>query len=225
MANRSWQNAGHFYAPHTMPILIDCNFAVSVADSAGKGITGLKGPGVSAVYMNTSTTPSTYNPNPAAGEIVVKLQDNYNKYFCHWGSIIGPNGAATTSSKANVLNIITVLGTATTAQWNTVGLPVGVTPAVGVVFVGTVAAVIGGSAQTAIALAAGAGIDHIETVGLPNLDLSPAGVSAAAGSLAGQGSLLYFRCLKNGVLTAPTDLSVISLSIYLSNSSVTVSGE
>ncbi len=225
MANRSWQNAGHFYAPHTMPILVDCNFVVSAADSAGNGIISLKGPGVSAVYMHTSTTPSATNPNPAAGEIVVKLQDNYNKYFAHYDSIIGPNGAATTSSKANVLNIITVLGTATVAQWQAVGLPVGVTPAVGVVFVGSQAAVIGGSAQTAIALAAGAGIDHIETVGQPNLTLAPGTVNAVAGSLNGQGGTLYFRCLKNAVLTAPTDLSVISLSIYLSNSSVSVAGE
>lgn len=223
MANRNFPNS-RIYTGHVMPVLLDCNFVVSSTDTGGLGITSLKGPGIQSVYMNTSATPATGNPNPAAGVIAVKLSDNYNRLYAIQASIHGPNGAATTSSKANVTNIITVLGTATLAQWQTVGLPTGVTPAVGVAFIGNQAAVIGGSAQTAIALAAGAGIDHIESVGNPNLTtLNPSGSTSTG--MNGQGGMLYLRCYKNTVLTAPTDGSIIRLMIYLSNSSVLIQGE
>ena len=222
MANRSWQNAGHFYAPHTMPILVDCNFVVDSANGNGLGIRSLKGPGVANVYMHTSATPAGGNPNPASGEIVVKLQDNYSQYFGGFSGWVNPVGASTTSSKANVINIITVLGTATLTQWQAVGLPVGQTPAVGVSFIGSSASLIGGSAQTAIALATGAGIDHIEAVGDSNLMVGPTGSQSG---LAGIGATLYYRCYLNTTLTAPADGTVISLAFYLSNSSVKVQGE
>lgn len=218
MANRRYQQ--FFNTLHNYPVLIDCNFSVLSTDPSG--ISGLKGPGVANVFMHTSTTPTTGSPNPAAGEIIVKLQDNYNFKYDHSAEFTSPNGAATTSSKANVINIITVLGTATTAQWVAVGLPIGVTPAVGVAFVGTTAAVIGGSAQTAIALAAGSGIDHIELAGNSNLSISNAG---ARNVLAGAGSLFYMRCLKNTVLTAPTDGTLISLKFYLSNTRILSASE
>ncbi len=179
------------------------------------------------VATTTSATASiTYqavgSPNPAAGEIVVKLQDNYNRLFTGYSSIIGPLGAATTSSKANVINVISTLGPATLAQWQAVGLPVGVTPAVGVTFVGSQAAVIGGSAQTAIMLAAGSGITNIEFAGNSNLSIAPLGASSG---LDGAGSTFYLRCMKNGVLTAPTDGTNLSLSFYLSNTRIMSAGE
>ena len=34
---------------------------------------------VKNVYMHTSATPATGNPNPASGLILVKLTDNYNR--------------------------------------------------------------------------------------------------------------------------------------------------
>jgi len=225
MANRNWANGGKLYIPHVMPVLVDCNFVVDTSNGNGLGIRNLKGPYVSQVYMHTSAPlVGSGNPNPAAGEIIVKLQDNYNRYYGGFSGFVGPVGASTTSSVANVINIITVLGTATVAQWVAVGLPIGITPAVGVAFVATSSALIGGAAQTAIALAAGAGIDHIETVGDPNLTIAPAGAPVAS-SLNGQGASLYFRCLKNTVLTAPAAGTVISLAFYLSNSAITVSGE
>lgn len=221
MANRRFIQ--FFKTLHNEPVLLDCNFIVDVANGNGLGLRSLKGPGVAAVYMHTSAPlAGSGNPNPAAGEIVVKLQDNYNRVFSGFNSINGPVGASTTSSKANVINIITVLGTATLAQWLAVGLPAGVVPAVGVAFIGSTAAVIGGSAQTAVALAAGSGITNIESVGDGNLSISPQGASVA---LAGGGSIFYLRCLKNAVLTAPTDGSVISLAFYLSNTRILAAGE
>lgn len=222
MANRNYASGGKIYSMHTMPVMIDCNFVVTPTNASG--ITALKGPTVAQVYMNTSATPAAGNPNPAAGIIVVKLQDNYNFLYNVDADFNGGTTTASTSTVANVINVISTLGTATTAQWVAKGLPVGVTPALGVPFIASSSGVIGGSAQTILATAAGAGIDHIETVGNPNLSIAPTGAFIAS-SLSGQGSIFYLRCYKNTVLTAPTTGALIRLRFYLSNSSVTVQGE
>jgi hypothetical protein len=220
MANRRYTQ--FFNTLHHYPVLLDCNFIVDAANGNGLGIRSLKSPGVQSVYMNTSAPlAGSGNPNPAAGEIVVKLADNYNGYFGGWSGFVGPAGASTTSAKANVINIITVLGTATTAQWVAAGLPIGVTPKVGVAFIGANASVIGGSAQTAIALAVGSNIDHIEVVGNSNLSISNAGIQSG---LNGGGSIFYLRCLKNGVLTAPSNGTGIGLTFYMSNTRIEVDG-
>lgn len=206
-----------------MPVTVDCNFNVQPADSAGLGITSLKGQGVKNVFMHTSTTPGSnngvLNPNPANGIIMVQLADNFFKLYQSFASFHAPNSTATTSSVANVINVITVLGTATAAQWLAVGLPPGVVAAVGVPFIATTAAVIGGSAQTAIVAAAGAGVDHIENSG--SLSLAPIPV----GGSPNVGGYLYFSAYKNTVLTAPATGTIIRLSFYMSQSSVVVSGE
>lgn len=223
MADRNFAS-NKLYQFHVMSALVDCNFVVDRANANGLGVSSIKGGGVKQVYMHTSASPASGNPNPADGLIVVKLSDNYSGLFAKWESIVGPNGASSTSSVANVANIITVLGTATLAQWQAVGLPVGITPAIGVSFIATSSALIGGAAQVAIALAAGSGIDHIELVGQPNADIAPSGAATPSG-LNGKGAMFILRCYKNGVLTQPTDGSVISLSFYLSNSSVLINGE
>lgn len=218
MANRRFTQ--FFHTLHTKPTLIDCNFVVDSTNGNGLGIRSLKGPGVTAVYMHTSATPAAGNPNPAAGEIILKLTDNYNRYYGGFSGQVGPVGASTTSAKANQINIITVLGTATLAQWQAAGLPLGITPAIGVAFIGANSSVIGGSAQTAVGAASG--IDHIEVAGDPNQTLLPQGPQSGLG---GGGGTIYFRCLLNTTLTAPADGTVISLSSYLSNSVITVNGE
>lgn len=222
----TWINRGHFYAPHVMPVLLDCNFIVDSANGNGFGVRGLKGQGISSLFMHTSSTPGRasngqLNPNPASGIIQVQLTDNFNRYYGGTAGFVSPVGASTTSSVANVINVITVLGTATVAQWQAVGLKPGVTPAVGAAFVATSAAVIGGSAQTAIILAAGAGIDHIEVGGDPNLTVNP----IPMGGSPNVGGFIYLSCFKNTVLTAPTDGTTIGLQFYMSQSSVMVKGE
>lgn len=215
----TWINRGHFYTPHVTPVQVDCNFVV--APTNGAGVTSLKGQGVSNVYMHTSTTPSTGNTNPNDGIIMVQLSDNFSKLYNAYSLYHAPNSTATTSTVANVVNIIAVLGTATLAQWRTVGLPAGITPAVGVAFIATSSGVIGGGAQTAMVAAAGAGIDHIEVNGNSSLNLSPIPV----GGSPNYGGYIYLSCYKNGVLTAPASGTVIRLAFYMSQSSVVVAGE
>ena len=207
---------------HVMPVLLDCNFVVDSANGNGLGIRSLKGPAVQAVYMHTSASAAPGNPNPAAGTIIVQLADNYNRSFSGFNAIVSPvSGSPLTSTTANTAYIIVSLGTATLAQWQAVGLPIGITPAVGVAFVATASASIGGSAAVEIAAAAGSGICSIETVGDPNLSIAP---SPSANQ--GFGAQLILQCRDYaGAIAAPADGSVISLAFYLSNSSITVQGE
>lgn len=217
MANRNWASGGKIYSMHVMPILLDCNFIVAPADAAGLGISSLKGPAIDKVYMHTSATPATGNPNPANGVIMVKLQDKYNKFFSAFSSVAAPAGTPTATLTVNVAYRITALGTATAAQWLAAGLPAGFTAAVGMPFVAAASALIGGSATAAPIPAAGSNIERIEVFGNPNLTLAPLGQ---------YGAYLIFQCFDStGAVAAPATGSLISLSMYLSNSSITVQGE
>lgn len=229
MANRTWQNFGHFYAPHTMPVLVDCNFVVDATNGNGLGIRSLKGPGVKAVYMHTSSTPATGNPNPASGTILVQMQDNYNRSLSGFDAIVSPVSgtpivvtAAGAHIVAGTAYIIVVVGTTTTAEWHTLGVPVGVTPAVGVAFIAANVTGVGvGTGAVEITAAAGSGICSIETVGDPNLSIAPLPQANQ-----GYGASFILQCRDYaGAIAAPANGSVISLAFYLSNSSVLVQGE
>ncbi len=228
MANRNFASGGKVYSMHVKPVLVDCNFNVQVADSAGLGITSLKGPMISAVYMHTSATPATGNPNPASGVIVVRMQDNYNRLLACYASITSPNSGSdvkidNSAMTAGVAYVITTLGNATAAKWHAIGVPAGVTPAVGVSFI---AASNGGAGNTLTsrvqtAAAAGSGVASIEMVGTPNTTISP-----DPSVNQGYGAQFILECRDYaGALVAPADGSIISLSFYINDSSIVIQGE
>lgn len=224
MANRNWASGGKIYSMHTNPVLLDCNFVVDSTNGNGLGIRNLKGPAIKSVLMNTSATPAAGNPNPAAGTIIVQLQDNYNRSYSGFHAIVSPvSGTPLTATTIHIPAVIVSLGTATPAQsladFRAVGLPLGVTPAIGVAFVPTASATIGHSAAVEIAAATGSSVASIETLGDPNTTIAP-------DPLLNQGSIIILQCRDYaGALVAPANGSVISLSFYLSNSSVMVQGE
>lgn len=223
MANRNFSSGGKIYSMHVSPVLVDCNFQVAASDSGGLGITSLKGPLVQAVYMHTSATPASGNPNPANGNIIVQLQDNYNGLYSGLRAMIqSPNsGSGLTSTTNHVSYVITVLGTATAAQWQAKGLPIGITPAIGVSFVATATGSIGGSAEVQISAAAGSGVATVEVLGVPSTVIAP-----NPNSNQGYGSYFILQCRDYaGAIVQPADGSIISLMFYLSNSSVTIQGE
>lgn len=242
MANRNFANS-RLYSGHVMPVLIDCDFIVNSSDAAGLGITGLHGPYVQNVFMHTSTTagagnsnPATpnmviTNPNPAAGTIIVQFQDAFAKFLTLSSSSISTIGTPVkvdnSAMTVGVAYAISTLGNTTAAQWITLGVPAGVTPAVGVVFVALLVGVAGeantSTSRVAPSAAAGSGIFSIEAMGLPNLTLSPS-ISAQ-----GFGGQIILQCRKDSasdapVIAAPADLTLIKLQFILSNSSVSVSG-
>lgn len=228
MANRNWASGGKVYSMHVSPVLLDCSFTVDVADSEGLGITNLKGPAIEAVYMHsTAATPSDLNP--ASGTIVVQLSDNYNRSFISGvHAIASPNSGSdvkidNSAMTAGVAYTITTLGNATEQKWHDIGVPAGVTPAVGVSFI---AASDGGSGNTLTSrvqatAATGSGIASIEVVGDPNKSIAP---DPSANQ--GFGGQIILQCRDYaGSIAAPADGSVISLAFYLSNSSIQVMGE
>jgi hypothetical protein len=189
---------------------------------------------VQNVFMNTSATPgpgntnpaspgvTVTNPNPSAGTIIVQFQDTYMRSYSGFNANVSPvSGTPLTATTAGTSVIIVSLGTATTAQWQAVGLPKGITPAIGVAFTPTASATIGGSAAVEIAAAAGTGIMSIETLGDPNTTLSP---NPSANQGFGGQMILQVRN-SSGAIAAPANGSVISLVFELSNSSVLVAGE
>lgn len=228
MANRNWASGGKIYSMHVKPVLLDCNFIVDSTNGNGLGIRSLKGPCIQNVFMHTSATPAAGNPNPAPGTIVVRLADNYNRLFSGFSAIVSPLSGSplqidsvSAALTPGVAYTITTLGNATPAQWLALGVPAGVTPAVGVSFIALVSG--SGAASTARVMAtaaAGSGIDHVEQVGDANLSLAPNRLVQP-----GFGAQIILECYKNGVKTAPANGSVISLAFYLSDSSVLIQGE
>jgi hypothetical protein len=225
MANRNWSSGGKIYSMHTMPVLLDCNFVVDSTNGNGLGIRNLKGPAIDNVFMNTSAPlAGSGNPNPEAGSIVIQLADNYNRYLSGFSGYIAALGSSVTSTTASDPAVVTSLGTSSAANWLAVGFPAQYLnsatglPNVGAAFIPTSSGAIGGSATIAPPAAAGAGIDHIEIVGDPNQTVSSNQPQTV-------GAQFIMNCYKNGVLTAPSNNSVISLAFYLNNSSVVVAGE
>lgn len=225
MANRNWASGGKIYSMHVKPVLLDCNFVVDSTNGNGLGIRSLKGPCVKAVYMNTSSTPAAGNPNPAAGTIVVQLQDNYNKSYSGFHAIVSPVSGtpllvASAGLTVGVAYIIVTLGTTTTAAWHALGVPPGVSPAVGVSFIAAATSALGTGAVE-ITAAAGSGVASIETVGDPNLSIAP-----LPSANQGYGAQIILQCRDYaGALVAPAAGSVISLAFYLSDSSIIIAGE
>jgi len=160
--------------------------------------------------------------NPSAGIIVVQLQETLKRYYQgSFQSGYAVTGAALTATVADVVYVINALGTATLAQWQAVGLPIGITPAVGVSFIATASGTIGGSAS--VKAAGSSGVASVEYVGDPNLTLQSSkklimGVSS--------GAYLIFKCFDYaGAVVAPLAQSQMNMDIYLSNSKITVQGE
>lgn len=169
MANRRFTQ--FFNTLHNRPVLLDCNFVVDSANVNGLGVSSLKGPGIANVFMHTSQTPATGNPNPAAGRIVVALQDNYNGFFGSFFSILSPNSGTGISSGLTAGNpyTVTVLGNTTLAQWQVAGVPVGITPAVGVSFI-ALATSFTGTGRVQVPL--NSGISSLEFIGTPNTTIT-----------------------------------------------------
>lgn len=237
MANRNWSNGGKHYMMETAPVTISCKFAVDSTNANGLGISGLKGPGIANVYMTTSATKAVGSPGgttgPAAGTIVVQLQDNYASLLSASMLCTSPNGTPikvdNSAMTIGVAYVITTLGNTTLAQWQTLGVPPGVTPAVGVAFIASLIGVAGeantSTSRVAPSAANGSEVLAIELIGTTTLALSP---NPTANQ--GYGGQIILQCRNDSAadhsaIVTPANLSVIHLKFLLSNSSITVQGE
>ncbi len=153
---------------------LDLSFVVDSANGNGLGVRSVKfnGVGTPKVFMHTSSTPAGGNPNPAVGYIMVQLPKAYTNYVSGYSGFVstvsGTPINVTSGVTAGLAYVITSVGTTSVSQWQSIGLPVGVTPAVGASFIATASATATGTGVVQVPLATGSGVDHIELVGDPN---------------------------------------------------------
>lgn len=212
MASRTFMQM--FYTLRYYPVQLDLSFSVDKDNTDGTGIANLKGPGIKNVFMSTSATPADGSPDPVDGTIVIELQDNYARLLKADASLQQPKSGTPINLTAGTMVVgtpyfIATLGTTTQAQFEAVGLQPGLTAAVGIVFIAT-ATTGSGTGTVQAAAATGTGIDHIDVIG--NADLT-IGNNART-------PYLIFNCMNSNTKTQPAEDSIITMSLYLSNSSL-----
>lgn len=148
----------------------------------------------------------------AAGVYALKLEDNYNRFYnlqVRFESPVTGSDITAGSFVVGTVYEITALGN---TDFSAIGLPAGVTAAVGVSFVAT-----GVGSGTGTAKAVGvSGIYGVEVIGNPQLMDSPSP----------QGAYVYFKTVNaSGVNTDPASGSVMFFTVVFRNSSVTDKGE
>lgn len=236
---RKAPNGPNYGSNLVAPIEVDCNFIVDAANGNGLGIRSLKSNGwVRNVFMHTSASPGTgndgvLNPNPAPGFVLIQFKNNFNKYIGGFSGFVSPVVNPTTSTtsglSAGQAYVITVLGTTTLAEWQTIGLPQGLTPTVGQSFI-AIATGTGGSHTGKVGTPSASGITSIEVVGDPNQSINNASIAQNGGAY------ILVQCLAPTVTsvtlafeapmipTAPVANSVLGMTFKFDQSSVTVDG-
>ena len=224
-------NGKSLYTNVAMPKEVWCNFIVDSSNGNGWGVRSVKSNGyIEAVYMYTSATPAKQNNayvNPitvAGGNVLVIFKNNFNYYLGGFsGQIIPLTSPTTTTTTAGDPYVITALGTATLAQWQTAGLPAGFTPTIGQAFIAIASGTIGGSAEVGLP-----GVQLATTltvVGDPNQTIANSNVAGNAGA---QMLLQFQKATASGTTTlvtgAPTNGTVVAMQFCFDGSTVTIDG-
>lgn len=204
-------NGKSYYTNVCKPSIVHCSYVVAAADAGGLGITSLKSNGyVRNVFMHTSQTPGSNdgatNPNPLSGFAVVQFKNNFNVYLntlsgyisSTTGSIKIDNSAMT----AGQVYVITTLGNATAAKWTAIGVPAGVTAAVGVSFVALTNGGAGNTLTSRVSTPTVSGISSIEVIGTPSTMIANSNIASNGGAY------LFLQFL------APTGSGTISAPVF-----------
>lgn len=181
-----------------------------------------------AINLPSGSNPTPIAGTPAPGTIVVRLEDNFNQYLKFFKAVVSPtSGTALKVDNAALIAgtayIITTVGNTTRAQWTALGVPPGVTPAVGVSFVSLTTGPGANTSTSRVMTTALAGSDiaTIEVDGDPTLSIAP---DPTKNQGFGAQFILQARTY-GGAQTAPADGSTISLAFLLNDSGVKVQGE
>lgn len=149
MANRNFPQA-RVWGHHLMPVSLD--LSVSIGASGAPTIESGSGLGIASITRM------------AAGQYRIRLQDNYAKLLmvnARAQSPVAGGNVAAGSLTPGLVYQITAMGTSTQANWETAGVPAGITAAVGVVF--KCAATSSGNGTAA--LLGASGVANIEIMG------------------------------------------------------------
>lgn len=204
MANRNFPSQKMF-GMHLMPVKLDTVIAIGASGAP----TILNGVGIASITRLV------------AGVYQIQLQDNYPALSSIMAEMQSPVSGSDVLLPALVVGDIyqiTVLGSATTAQWITAGVPAGIAPAVGVVFK---AAAVSVGATSAARLLGPSGVTSIEVLGDSNTMLS---VIPSTPLLGGYITIACYAPTSSSVTTLiPTDPasgSKIIIGLMLNNSQV-----
>lgn len=196
---------------------LNCSFIVDSANGNGLGIRSLKGSGFAAVYMHTSVTPAVGNPNPAVGYIYVKMSKPHAGYqtgtFGYVAPVSGTPINISSGLSVGSVYVIVSVGTSTAANWQAIGLPVGIAPAVGVSFVATSASAGSGTGVVETIAASGSAVSHMEVVGDPNQMCNPSDGSGSQFLLVNLGPTNSSTTTL--IAQAPADNTVIGLTFNM----------
>lgn len=219
-----------FYSFQKKPVLLRTKFSVLSTNPAGVvAIPSLSagtfggpsvssagyGRGIAQVY-GFSSAPAAGN-NVASGNLSVQLTDPYKDFLGYtWDiSSVVTGGAIsiTAGLTAGVMYQIVTVGTSTVANWQAEGVPVGVTPQPGVVFIAATAAA--GTGTGTVKALASSQVTTLELGGDPALTLNPNPVQGGSTFGLGAGGWLYFQLFKTAALQQPTDGAIVTLSLLL----------
>lgn len=216
---RGAKNAGAYGSNLSQPIRIAANWVVDSTNGNGLGIRSLKSNGwVRNVFMHTSSTPGRgnggyLNPNPAAGYALVQFKQNFNIYLGGNVGLVSQLSGSNVSISAGLTvgnpYVIVSVGTSTAANWEAVGLPLGLTPTVGQSFIATSAVAGVGTGIVQAPAATGAGVVTSDVIGDPNQSIANASIASNGGAWI----LIRFLGATNSstttlVATAPANNSV-----------------
>jgi type VI secretion system secreted protein VgrG len=174
-----------------------------------------------ANVVNAQPLSSSMVGSPLPGYALMQFNNNFNKYLGGFvefeapldGSNVAVSGTSLVLGQAYVISVV---GTSTLADWQAVGLPKGLTPAVGQSFIAIKSGNGAGSGQ--VQKPAVAGVNSVEVVGDPDLEIANSSIAQNGGAV------LLLQFLLQEVLTAPVDGTVVWFSAFFDNSSVTVDG-
>ncbi len=226
-------NGKSIYENVAKPMVVNLNFVVDSTNANGLGIRSLKSNGyVRNVFMHTTQTPGSHdgytNPNPAAGLVLVQFENNFNYYLGGFSGFVSPTVNATTAVTSGLTigdaYIITVLGTTTLAEWQAIGLPVGLTPTVGQSFI-AIATGTGGSHTGKVGTPSVSGITSLEVIGDANQSIANSAIGANGGAWVLLQTLSSTSSsVTTSIATAPADGSVLGMCFRFDGSSVTIDG-
>lgn len=218
-------NGNKLFSNVAKPMQVNLNFVVDSTNGNGLGIRSLKSNGyVKNVFMHTSATPAAGSPNPASGYAMIQFNNSFNKYLGGFSGFVSPlTGSNLTSGlTVGVPYVIVSLGSTTAAQWVAAGVPIGVTPALGLAFFASQTSIAGGGAVKASGIST---VDAVEIVGDPNQAISNANTTQNGGAIV----IVQFLASTSSsvttlIPTAPVNNSVCGMTFCFDGSSVTVDG-
>ncbi len=200
------------------------NGAGQMASTTANTVYVIGSPGTAKGYVFTVTSASatqgaTYTNNTQTFTVLETISSSTTLVMSGTGDPLASGTLTKTGGSGDSTIAFSAFtgGTATTtAQWQAVGLPAGLTPTAGQSFVATASQAIGGSGY--VVTPSNSGIQNLEIIGDPNTMLANTSLAANGGAY------LMIVLEQSDSPTAPNAGTVIDLRLSFDRSTVTIDG-